>query len=48
MDSNERMRRLAFSEMEMMPAASDNGSQPYSRAAMYDEPTVTVRASEGK
>ena len=31
-----------------MPAASDNGSQPYSRAAMYGEPTVTVRASEGK
>jgi len=30
MNSNERMRELAFSEMEMMPAASNKGSQPYS------------------
>ena len=33
---------------EMMPVASDNGSQPYSRAYGYGEPTVTVRACEGK
>ena len=31
-----------------MPEASDKGSQPYSRAYGYGEPTVTVRASEGK
>ena len=33
---------------EEMPEALDNGSQPYSRAFRHREPTVTVRASEGK
>ena len=31
-----------------MPEALDKGSQPYSRAFRHREPTVTVRASEGK
>ena len=32
-----------------MPEASDKGSQPYSRAYGYGEPTVTVReARESK
>ena len=32
-----------------MPEASDKGSQPYSRAYRYGEPTVTVReARESK
>ena len=35
--------------IEMMPEASDNGSQPYSRDYGYGEPTVTVReARESK
>ena len=34
---------------EEMPEALDNGSQPYSRAYGYGEPTVTVReARESK
>ena len=31
-----------------MPEASDNGSQPYSRAFRHREPKVTVRVREGK
>ena len=32
---------------EEMPEALDNGSQPYSRAYGYGEPTVTVRSPQG-
>ena len=36
-------------QLQMMPAASDKGSQPYSRAYGYGEPMITVReARESK
>ena len=44
--SKERMQLGRFAKR--MPEASDKGSQPYSRACGYGEPTVTVRACEGK